>query len=209
MHKFPRSLRRLAFAWLLIAVLLAYIGAHAAFAVTGSEGVGNAPDCHGQTQVPCRPDPQPSHGKDCERSDDHVCEPTTTTTAVPEEDEPGWDCLIHGNRICGPDTPETSAPTPDGQESVCGNGVSQSECAAEIAESTTENGQLTECLTTDGYPYRTTYDECPASITSTDVLPLRVNELPRTGAGSVLAWAGFVLLGLGLSLVLLVGGIPR
>lgn len=40
-------------------------------------------DCHGANEVECRPDPQPEHGRDCERSDDHVCATTTTSTTNP------------------------------------------------------------------------------------------------------------------------------
>lgn len=41
-------------------------------------------DCHGANEVDCRPDPQPEHGNDCVRSDDHVCPITaSTTTTVP------------------------------------------------------------------------------------------------------------------------------
>jgi hypothetical protein len=38
--------------------------------------------CHGANNVPCRPDPQPTHGDDCTHSDDHSCEVTTSTTTT-------------------------------------------------------------------------------------------------------------------------------
>jgi hypothetical protein len=59
------------------------------------------PDCHGANEVPCRPDPQPTHGNDCTKSEDHrccdsleLCPPVTTTTE--------------------PSTTSTSTPAPSG-----------------------------------------------------------------------------------------------
>lgn len=50
----------------------------------GAEPHGpNHSDCHGKNEVACRPDPQPEHGRDCIRSDDHVCQSTASTTTIP------------------------------------------------------------------------------------------------------------------------------
>lgn len=47
------------------------------------------PDCHGKNSVPCRPDPQPSHGKDCLKhgkggiNEDHCAGVTPSPTPTP------------------------------------------------------------------------------------------------------------------------------
>lgn len=45
----------------------------------------DAPPCHGQNNNDCRADPQPDKGKDCQKSEDHVCaeEPQPTATIPP------------------------------------------------------------------------------------------------------------------------------
>lgn len=52
------------------------------FAARPAYAQNESPDCHGQNQEECREDPQPDHGMDCERSDDHRDCATTTTTAT-------------------------------------------------------------------------------------------------------------------------------
>jgi len=56
------------------ALAFATVGAPA----TAWAGHNQGPGCHGANQVPCRPDPQPTHGNDCGsnstnplNSDDH------------------------------------------------------------------------------------------------------------------------------------------
>lgn len=47
------------------------------------------PGCHGKNSTTCRPDPQPSHGKDCIKhgkggiNEDHCAKPTVTPTPTP------------------------------------------------------------------------------------------------------------------------------
>ena len=45
----------------------------------------DAPGCHGNNDSECKPDPQPYKGKDCLKSEDHVCGPT----AQGDESPPG------------------------------------------------------------------------------------------------------------------------
>lgn len=76
------------------------------------------PDCHGKNSVPCRPDPQPSHGKDCLKhgkggvNEDHckgsVPSPTPTPTVTPTPSPSGTPTPNPS-----PSTPApSSAPTP-------------------------------------------------------------------------------------------------
>lgn len=81
----PRIASSIALATLSVVLVLGIGGGNASAA-------DGKPDCHGQNQVDCRPDPQPDHGRDCEKSDDHRCldtsttttQPPTTTTTIPE-----------------------------------------------------------------------------------------------------------------------------
>ena|SRR3990167_2490570 len=56
-----------------VIALLAVTGVHA-----NPDDHQTAPPCHGHNENDCRDDPQPDKGRDCERSDDHVCSPTAT-----------------------------------------------------------------------------------------------------------------------------------
>lgn len=70
--------------------------------------------CHGANQIECRPDPQPSHGKDCQPhgnnpdgNDDHCgpipsSEPSTEPSEPPLPDTGG-----------GPDVPQLTPPPTD------------------------------------------------------------------------------------------------
>ena len=67
------------------AILIGLAGGTAAIALGGNPP-GQDPCSHGATGKPCRPDPQPEHGKDCEHhgnkggvNEDH-CGPATTDT---------------------------------------------------------------------------------------------------------------------------------
>ena len=63
------------------------------FAIAANAANHKFPDCHGKNSVPCRPDPQPSHGKDCLKhgkggiNEDHCVRtspsPTPTPTVTP------------------------------------------------------------------------------------------------------------------------------
>jgi len=71
-----------------LALLLVVAGALAIAAPANASNPNHELGCQGSNNVPCRPDPQPTHGNDCSRSDDHSCstttttpQPTTTTTA--------------------------------------------------------------------------------------------------------------------------------
>jgi len=80
---------------IVIAALALSLGGVAAVAADPGNGKGNGPpatvpgspgdDCsHGNSGKPCRPDPQPTHGKDCDdhgnaRGNEDHCAPTETT----------------------------------------------------------------------------------------------------------------------------------
>lgn len=57
--------------------------------------------------------------------------------------------------------------------------------------------KATACVTDDGYPYLTSYPECPAATTTAEI-PAPLAELPKTGAQSVLVWVGLSSLIIGL-----------
>src|SRR5882672_3270437 len=71
-------------------ILLVLLSFGLIFGAAGVASANDSPyDCdHGNSDKPCRPDPQPDHGKDCDqhgnnggKNEDHCL--TTTTTAPP------------------------------------------------------------------------------------------------------------------------------
>ncbi len=101
-------------AYLLGAVVLLAAGvAVAAYATPGNDPPGRDPCSHGATGKPCRPDPQPDRGKDCDHhgkqggvNEDHCKPPTTTvpTTTVPTTTVPT-------TTVPTTTTPTTTTPT--------------------------------------------------------------------------------------------------
>ena len=99
------------------ALFTAGFGATAAFADKPPSPPGKDPCEHGNSNKPCKPDPQPDHGKDClphgkgGKNEDH-CAPgtttTTTTTTVPDDDPPGTTTTTTTST-----TTETQPPCPD------------------------------------------------------------------------------------------------
>lgn len=126
---------------------------------------------HGATSKPCRPDPQPDHGKDClvhgnhgGINEDHCAEevPTsTTTTAAPTTTTTAPALPLTGVVSSTPSTPPTAEPAPS-----------------------------LGCMTPEGHPYLTNPEQggCPSA--KTDALspaPVTVlSELPATGWGETL-----------------------
>lgn len=94
----------------------------------GAEPHGpNHSDCHGKNEVACRPDPQPEHGRDCIRSDDHVCQSTVSTTTIPSSSTTtttGPTSTTTTTPTTGPTSTPTTPPdsffgTPEGQTPPC------------------------------------------------------------------------------------------
>lgn len=77
----------------LSAITVLALGVGASFALAGNphgEPPGQGDCSHGATGKPCKPDPQPEHGKDCEKhgknggvNEDHCKPPTTPTDTTP------------------------------------------------------------------------------------------------------------------------------
>lgn len=154
---------------------------------------------HGHTGKPCRPDPQPDHGKDCDKHGNHggvnedhcqgtttTTQPPTTTTTVPPTT----------TTTVPPTTTTTTSPvvpvTPE-------NPVSVPEVPTPtVPVSPSTPG--TNCVTPAGEPYVTSYPECPKPITPTVTVP-PVTELPHTGSTVIpLVFIGALLTVLGFAL---------
>jgi hypothetical protein len=76
-------------AFMLVVLAVAALGFGVAIGLSGNPP-GRDPCSHGETGKPCRDDPQPGHGKDCDEhgkhggvNEDH-CRPPTTTTQTTE-----------------------------------------------------------------------------------------------------------------------------
>lgn len=84
-----------------------------AFAPAAWASNPNHPDgCHGETSVPCRPDPQPTHGADCTHSDDHSCEVTPSTSTTTTDPAPTTTTTtVTAPPITTTTTTQTGAPT--------------------------------------------------------------------------------------------------
>lgn len=127
---------------------------------------------HGHTGKPCKPDPQPDHGKDCEHHGNHgginedhcqsttttIVPPTTTTTAPPSE----------------PTTTTTTTTDSPSQN---------------LTTTTTTIPTITipslGCMDSDGFPFVTNVEQggCPGGPTQTPALSTveATTELPKTG----------------------------
>jgi hypothetical protein len=149
---------------------------------------------HGHTGKPCRPDPQPDHGKDCVKhgkhggiNEDHCAsttsttQPPTTTTTQPE--------------VTTTTVPEVTTTT---QPEV-------TTTTEPPAVTTTQPPVVTgtQCVTPDGFAYTTSLSECPPAAEVPVVNQTPITALPHTGAWSLyLALLGTAagLTGLGLML---------
>ncbi len=187
-------------ATILFAVGTIFVAASPAFATAKT-------DCHhGNSNKPCRPDPQPTHGKDCTHpskgnpagiNQDHCTGgvPSTTTTTLPETTTTTLPTV-------NPPTTTTTVPilTPPGTSTP----VSPIPNTPITTDPVTPS---THCVTPDGYPYTTSYDTCPLPIvpTVTTVVPVQpITALPHTGAASdILALVGVFCLGAGGACLLL------
>lgn len=126
---------------------------------------------HGATGKPCKADPQPDHGQECETHGNHGGEnedhclntttttvpPTTTTTAVPSSD-----------------TTTTSTTAPSLQRTTI------------PTDSPITTTPSLGCMTPDGQPYLTNVEQggCPDAITVPSTAPIATTQrtdLPHTG----------------------------
>lgn len=158
---------------------------------------------HGASQKDCRPDPQPTHGKDCSHpskgnpagiNQDH-CEgspsSTSTTTTIPSTTTRP---TITTTSAPSPATSTTTSPAPG---STVGGTPSSSQ--PPVAEHCTDASGLpyetspsTGCLQLAGAPTPTSAPVTPGGT--------RPAELPHTGAATdVLIFVGFFCLGFGLT----------
>lgn len=128
--------------------------------------------CHGANNVPCRPDPQPTHGADCAHSDDHSCEVTTSTstTAPPATTTTSAPSTITTGPAGSPSSPTTTTTAP--------------------GSLTISTARLCDALVM-----------CPATPAAapTDTPAAPAGELPMTGSATgALAAGGFILILAGL-----------
>lgn len=115
--------------------------------------------CHGANEVPCRPDPQPTHGADCTRSDDHSCSSTTSA----------------------PSTTSTSSPAPSGTTTT----TVTTEAGGDGSPLTmTTSSPPTTATTQPASPYTTS--TLTRACDSIQLCPpaAAVTELAHTGAGT-------------------------
>lgn len=191
-------------------VLLLLLTAGFVFALSGTALAKNdSPyDCdHGNSDKPCRPDPQPNHGKDCLHhgknggvNEDH-CLPTTTTTQPPTTTTTAPPVTTTTN----PPTTTTTAPVvvTTTQPPVT------TTTAPPVVTTTTGSPSVTkgtQCTDANGNPFTTSLSVCPEVTTTTTIPPVTVaaptpvTQLPHTGSPaqteSELA-AVLILLGLG------------
>lgn len=155
-----------------------------ALAPAAYAGYGNDDDgCHGANQEECRPDPQPSHGKDCEEhgnggiSDDH-CGGGPIHTGTPEPDAsptPSEEPAVE------PDPEPSTTPTPTPAEP----GPSPSPSGTPDTSVGSPQPDPGSGPTVDGPP---------------DVERPVVRALPRTGARAGFALSGLALILSGLAI---------
>jgi hypothetical protein len=74
-------------------------------------------NCHGANQVPCRPDPQPSHGQDCQPhgnnpdgNDDHCAAPSIVASEAPST-VPSMEPSEAPSQVTEPSTGPSAAPS--------------------------------------------------------------------------------------------------
>lgn len=167
---------------------------------------------HGASSKPCRPDPQPLHGKDCAHpskgnpsgiNQDH-CEGSTTSTTSPP--------ATTTTTEAGPTTTSTTRPPTTTSTSAPSPGTTTSTSSPAPAPTLTGTPSTspepgTHCATPDGWPYVTSYSACPVpgsapgKSSAPSASPAR--ELPHTGAAQTvgLTFLGFALLGGGLLMI--------
>lgn len=158
----------------------------AAAADPGPKSQADTECSHGNSNKPCKDDPQPDHGKECQVhgnhggvNEDHCKEETSPSTSPPTTivttPQP---TTMTTDTAPSPDVPTT---TPDP-----GSPSSSTPTSPETGSSSSTPG--TSCVTPDGDPYVTSYPTCPQPLA----------ELPRTGGGLTLAVGGLSFLAAGL-----------
>lgn len=172
-----------------------------AAAAPGNPHLEQSDGCdHGNSGKPCKADPQPDKGKDCDLHGNHGgvnedhCAPTTTsststtsttttttttttdptiTTVMESEDSTSMPPNLSRPTDPPPDTLATGPPGPP----------------------------TTECVTPDGFPYGTSYPECLVPIGAAPEAPAPLTELPRTGVplrALTIIGAAWLVAGLGI-----------
>src|SRR3954464_11587619 len=106
----------------LVTATLGLIGMALAFAITAPAGdnqpPGRDPCSHGATGKPCRPDPQPTHGKDCEHHGNNGgvneahCAGGTTTSTTTATTPTTTSCGTCGHTTTTTATTTVTTPTP-------------------------------------------------------------------------------------------------
>jgi hypothetical protein len=175
----------------LVAFSAALVGNGQRTALADPNPPGNDGECtHGNSNQPCRPDPQPDHGKDCQAhganidgNEDHCLgEPAVEPTAPPTEP---------------PNAPSTEEPTaPPTEEAV----APEEATPIVVTVPTTEAAAVTTAL-----PPQAPVEQQAVTAAAP------VTALPATGSGgetsggdiAALTWASFVLLGSGGGLLVL------
>lgn len=137
--------------------------------------------CHGANDVPCRPDPQPTHGNDCTRSDDHSCDTTTTTAPEPTTSTTATSTTTTTTTPTA--MPTTTTTFDSSTPSTTSPGGSQGPPPAGATAATCPDGLGFQLVTAPPCPSISPLS--PAS---------RTTELPRTGTD----WLGLGMLGVSL-----------
>lgn len=190
-------------------------------ALLGLSGVASANNSinhtgchHGNSEKPCKPDPNPDHGHDCDNksggNQDH-CHSTTTTTQPPTTTttehestttttEPSETTTTTAPIIT---TTTTSAPT----TTTTGQPVTTTTALPGVTTTTTTAPPAvtilppttiegTHCTDATGHSFVTSLDVCPPVATAPVTPAAPTGPLPHTGANTKL----LLMLGLGLGL---------
>lgn len=151
------------------------IGTAVALAAKPSSPPGQDPCSHGNSNKPCKPDPQPEHGKDCEphgkgpggKNEDHCApvtttEPPTTTTEPPPPPPPTTTTPTTTTT-----TPTTTTTTPTATTTTPGTTTT-----APTATTTTTTPSTTTTTTT---PTETTTSSTPPKV----IVPPKSKPKPK------------------------------